>query len=212
MKDTNRSVKLETIDVYPELFKQALRYGLMLIITTGMPGSGKEEVLKVLMRTGLPIVRMGDVVRDHAKTNGIDTGDSGIGGYANDQRDEHGADVWAQRSLEIVNQISGSKDEDVVIDGSRSLHEIEHFKNNSDVKVIAVHSSPSVRFGRLKGRKRDDAPKTLEEFNARDNRELSWGIGNVIATADFLIVNEGSLNEFKGQVREVVGKLLARSF
>ena len=185
----------------------------MLFITTGMPGSGKEEVLKVLKRTGLPIFRMGDVVRDHAKTNDAGQGDSGIGGHADAQRKEHGPEIWAERTLERISTLeegSGEDMPDAVVDGSRSLKEIEYFKKNykGNVVVIAVHCSTKSRYSRLKRRTRSDAPKTYEEFSERDKRELSWGIGEVIATADHLIVNESSLNEFKGEVRRLVGRLL----
>ena len=143
---------------------------MMLIIVTGMPGSGKEEVIKVLKRTGLPIFRMGDVVREHASQSNVDTTDTGIGGYASSQREEHGKDVWAIRTLELIRK-DGSDDAslDVVIDGSRSLFEIEHFKSNfkGDVRVIAVHTSPKIRFDRLRGRNRSDAPKSFDEFKVR---------------------------------------------
>ena len=185
----------------------------MLIITTGMPGSGKEEVLKVLKRTGLPIFRMGDVVRDHAKANNVDGGDGGVGGHATSQREEHGPEVWAVRTLERISALKKDPQDampDAVIDGSRSLFEIRHFKKEyeGDVVIVAVHCSPKTRYSRLKGRKRGDAPRSIEEFQQRDDRELGWGIGEVIATADHLLVNEGSLNEFKGEVRRLVGRLL----
>ena len=44
-----------------------------------------------------------------------------------------------------------------------------------------------------------DAPRSREEFDARDERELSWGLGSLIALADVMIVNEG-LWKSSGQV------------
>ena len=186
---------------------------MMLIIITGMPGSGKEEVVKILNRSGLPIFRMGDVVREHAAKSNVDMTDIGVGGYASSQREEHGKDVWAARTLELIRKNGGEGDDaslDVVIDGSRSLFEITHFREHfkGDVYTIAVHTSPKIRFDRLKGRNRSDAPTSFEDFQVRDERELGWGLGSLIATADHLVVNEGSLDEYRSEIRHLVGKIL----
>jgi len=53
-------------------------------------------------------------------------------------------------------------------------------------------------------RKRSDDPKGWKVFIERDLRELSVGQGNVIAMADYMIVNEGALEEFKAKIREVL--------
>jgi len=63
--------------------------------------------------------------------------------------------------------------------------------------LMAVHSSPRTRFQRLQRRGRADAPGSWEEFLERDLRELSWGLGGLIAVADRMIINEGTLDEFR---------------
>ncbi len=37
---------------------------MRLVVVTGMPGAGKEELLNVAVSLGFPFVRMGDVVRE----------------------------------------------------------------------------------------------------------------------------------------------------
>jgi len=79
--------------------------------------------------------------------------------------------------------------------------------------LVAVHASPRERFRRLKSRGRPDDPTTWEEFVERDMRELELGIGNVIALADVMIVNEYyPLNvisqEALKRVREVLSKVV----
>jgi hypothetical protein len=49
--------------------------------------------------------------------------------------------------------------------------------------------------------------KSPTELNGRDERELSWGIGRVISLADYMIVNDGTLDEFKTKAREFIIKL-----
>ncbi len=41
---------------------------MRLILTAGMPGAGKEEFLTTASDSGIPFLRMGDIVREfHAK-------------------------------------------------------------------------------------------------------------------------------------------------
>ena len=55
-------------------------------------------------------------------------------------------------------------------------------------------------------RKRIDDTFSKEDFDERDKRELSWGIGEVIALADVMIVNEEGIEEFKKKVEKVLGE------
>jgi len=92
----------------------------------------------------------------------------------------------------------------------RSLDEIRTFKDafpEEKIIIIAVHSSPRKRFERLSKRGRSDDPKTWSEFEARDWKELKFGIGSVIALADYLIVNENHISEYKKEIERVAEKL-----
>jgi len=175
---------------------------MTILVITGMPGAGKEEFVSVAMSRGYDVVRMGDVVRAEAKAQRIEGSDKGVGGFANDERKKHGYDIWAKRAVKHV------KGDRTVIDGSRGLMELDIFKGElGDVLLIAVHSSPKARFPRLQSRGRADAPKTWEEFKARDERELSWGLGSMISMADVMLVNEGTLEEFKSECGSILEKL-----
>ena len=75
----------------------------------------------------------------------------------------------------------------------------ENFDNFSSVSVFACAKT---RFERLVLRGRADDPENYDDFLVRDKRELGFGLGEVIATADYLLVNEDSLEDFQEQVRE----------
>ncbi|HSV42622.1 MAG TPA: AAA family ATPase [Methanomassiliicoccales archaeon] len=169
-----------------------------------MPGAGKEEFVGVALSIGYDVVRMGDVVRAEAGRLSVANSDKGVGGFANEERQKHGYDIWAKRAAEHV------RSDRTIIDGSRGLMELEIFKERfgEDVRSIAIHSSPSTRFVRLKARARADAPRSLEEFNQRDERELSWGLGSLISMADIMIINEGTLEEFKSNCSQCLQKLV----
>ncbi|HEQ79072.1 MAG TPA: dephospho-CoA kinase [Euryarchaeota archaeon] len=183
----------------------------MFIITTGMPGSGKDELLKVFQQAGLFVARMGDVVRSHAMESGALGDDFSVGSHANSQRERFGQDIWAARTLELLcKEHDNLSDLNIVIDGSRSLFELEYFKKHlpKNVIVVAVHATSQERFKRLKKRARADAPDDYETFTAREERELGWGLGEIIKEADIIIDNNGTLEEFVKNVHEVADSLL----
>ena len=169
------------------------------LLLTGMPGSGKEEFLNIAREKGYEVVRMGDVVREHAEKKGISFEDKSLGSFAHEERVEHHEGIWADRTICNITE------ENTIIDGVRSTNEVNIFKSDlGDLKIVAIHASPETRFERLKERGREDAPKTWSEFNDRDHRELNWGLGRVIARANHMIINEGSLKEFYSESRKLL--------
>ncbi len=179
---------------------------MKILVTTGMPGSGKEEFLKCCESRGAKIVRMGDIVREKAKQFDLDSSDSSIGTLANDERKRYGMDIWAKRTIPYV---GGDL---VAIDGTRGPDEIRAFKHafGDDLKVIAIHACAKTRFERLLIRGRGDSPLTRVEFDLRDRRELDWGLGEAIAMADHMIVNESSLRDLKKKVDSLLNSILGK--
>ena len=173
---------------------------MKLILTTGMPGAGKEEFLLAASDSGIPFLRMGDIVREfHAKRSEEDR-DLSVGQLANLDRQRYGFDIWAKRAMEKM------YGDIFMIDGCRSMDEVRAYRNISDdVNIVGIFASPATRYDRLVKRGRDDAPKNIEEFQARDTRELGWGLGETMALADYMIINESSLEDFKRDVKKLMG-------
>lgn len=167
-----------------------------MIIVTGMPGAGKDEFIKVAKSRGLKDYHMGNVVRKYAKDSSVGINDSEIGAFATDERKKHGMDVWAERTSQCVDDPFSA-----IIDGLRNYEELEYFRKKfSDVIVVAIFANRKDRLDRIMKRDREDDIRSLEELVSRDNRELSWGLGNVISLADYMIVNDRSLEQFKKDV------------
>jgi dephospho-CoA kinase len=176
---------------------------MAIIILTGMPGSGKGEFVAVAQKLGYEVVTMGDVVRAEAAVQGIAGDDRGVGGFANAERQRCGGDIWAKRTLPHI------RSDRTIIDGSRGTDELTLFRASlgERLRVVAIHTAPQERFRRLQRRERPDAPKTWEEFANRDRRELSWGLGGLIALADIMLVNDASLAAFRSNVRRLLQEL-----
>ncbi len=166
---------------------------------TGMPGSGKTACAKFAAARNIPVVRMGDLVWAEVKSCGLELTDLNVGTLATSERQEHGYGIWAARTVPVVEE-KHSNSTAVIIDGIRGDAELKVFQERFGARFVnvALHSNPKIRYERIvKGRQRADDVMSEDEFRARDERELSWGIGNAIALADHMIVNEGTLEDLK---------------
>ena len=140
-------------------------------------------------------------IRKEAKKRGMDQTPENLGKVTLKIREEEDAAIVAKRCIIRIKK----SEKDILIDGIRSLEEVEEFKQHiSNFKLIAIHSSPKTRFKRILRRNRVDDPKTWIEFKERDYRELSVGLGRVIAIADKIIVNEGTIKELKKKTCKVL--------
>ena len=109
--------------------------------------------------------------------------------------------MTVERIKEILNE--DNEADFILVDGIRSPYEVEMFKENFDnFSSVSIFACAKTRFERLLIRNRADDSDNYDGFLVRDNRELGFGLGDVIATADYLLVNEDSLEDFQDQVRE----------
>ncbi|MDD1775924.1 MAG: AAA family ATPase [Candidatus Methanomethylicus sp.] len=146
---------------------------------------------------GIAVISMGDIIREEADARRIVKTPSSLGNLMLQLRKEKGEHVVAKRCLEKIMNHPGI----VLIEGIRSIDEVNFFKENSKVCLIAVHASPKTRFDRLIKRDRPDDPKEWKTFYERDMRELGVGLGVVIALADKLFINEGTVAEISDTVK-----------
>jgi dephospho-CoA kinase len=90
----------------------------------------------------------------------------------------------------------------MLVDGCRSDTEVTVFRHNfGDLYVLGIFASPETRHDRLMRRARGDDSAELNAMYDRDRRELKWGIGNALALADGMLVNEGDLASFRTAAR-----------
>ncbi|RLE57696.1 MAG: dephospho-CoA kinase [Thermoprotei archaeon] len=179
---------------------------MKLVLLTGLPGSGKSLVAKLLSEyLRAPTVNMGDVVREEARRRGLPESREVLSNIAIELRKNYGSDAIAKLTYEYWLRKLEGRAEVVIVDGVRSWDEVNYFKQRfGDVLVVAVHASPRTRFRRLRERGRSDDPRSWIEFVKRDLAELSMGVGTVIALADYVITNEkNSLTELESKVREL---------
>ena len=194
---------------------------------TGLPGSGKSIISRIAKNEGIHIISMGDVVRDEALRLKCSSGEAAV-----KLRKKYGNNVVADRCVaEIKNYSRNNRNENTstkiyktynkgknnkkryrkieqdifIIEGIRSPYEVSYFKKHfKNFKIIAIHSNPNERFNRIRRRKRSDDTQSFSKFLERDKRELKFGIGDVIATADYMLINEGPIPKFKNNVKVLI--------
>jgi dephospho-CoA kinase len=172
----------------------------VVLALTGMPGSGKSLVVNITREKGYEIIIMGDVIREENRKRGLAPTPENTGQVMLELRQKEGPATIAKRCLP---RIAATKNPKILIDGIRSLDEVAELQNHfPKLTLIALHASPQTRFSRLLKRDRPDDPKNWQTFRERDIRELTVGLGNAIAMAENMIINEGTLETAKQEVRQ----------
>jgi dephospho-CoA kinase len=171
---------------------------------SGMPGSGKSIVSDLAAEKGAIIVSMGDIVREEAKKRG-----EGSKETAQNLRAEHGPYIVSELTIKKIKKLQDDGVENlIIVEGIRSHHEVEMFKENfENFIILSVFTNPTIRFERLKLRMREDDSQDYEGFQKRDYSELGFGIGNVIALSDKIIINESDLESYKKEISEYLEDL-----
>lgn len=171
----------------------------------GMPGAGKSLAVKIAKERGCAVIVMGDEVREEARRRGVEATPENMGKIMLELREKEGVEAIAKRCLPKIEKAEQAM---VLVEGIRSLEEVDAFRKKlGNFRVIAIHASPETRFKRLFHRARSDDPKTRKIFVERDMRELSVGLGKVIALADYMIVNEGTAREAEDKIRQILKEI-----
>ena len=171
---------------------------------SGLPGSGKSIVSDLAESKGAIIVSMGDIIREEAKKRGESTKET-----AKNLRKEHGEYIVSELTIKKIKKLQDEGVENLVmVEGIRSHHEVEMFKENFDNFIIlSIFANPCIRFKRLQKRMREDDSQEYSGFKKRDETELGFGIGNVISLSDKLLINESDIESFTEKINEFLEEI-----
>jgi len=169
-----------------------------------MPGSGKSTIVSALKARGLEALNLGDGVRAEAKRRNLEPTGDNLGKLMLELRKTNGAGAIAEL---LTESIKNSQSKVIIVDGVRSITEVEVLRNVGSVKLLSIEATADTRYKFLSSRGRSDDPITREKFEERDNRELGVGIGESIAIADETIVNSDiTLDELTERAHKVIEK------
>jgi len=179
---------------------------MKVVSIVGMAGSGKSEVAKVFENNGFAKVRFGDITDREVRKRGLELNEENERYIRQQLRKEHGMSAYAKLSLSRIDYLL--KSVDVIVDGLYSWEEYTLLKRRygDRFSVVAVWASPQTRYVRLT--KRLIRPLTVEEAISRDTAEIEdTNKGGPIAMANFVILNDSSLEALEKETRRVIAAL-----
>lgn len=172
--------------------------------TVGYPGSGKGEAATVARRLDIPVVTMGDVIRDECRARGLPQTEDALGIVATHLRERDGPAAIAERCLPLVRAAHVAYG-DVLVDGIRGYAEVDRLQAALGDRfcLIAVDAPFEVRRERIADRGRDPTADGVEDLRRRDRREEGYGMAEAFDAADTVVDNSGSLEAYQSALERV---------
>jgi dephospho-CoA kinase len=181
-----------------------------IIAIVGLPGAGKTVVIDYLMeKHKWPKVYFGDVTFDEMKSRGLEINEKNERATREDLRAKYGLLHYANKVVEKIGKIKNS--ETILVESLYSWEEYLLFKKDFglDFKVIAVYTSPKVRYERLASRK--VRPLTPEEAESRDYAQIvNITQAGPISMANYTVDNNGSFDSLYSQIDKIITELQAK--
>lgn len=165
----------------------------MIIGLTGENCSGKGTVAEYLMKKGFYYYSLSDVIREELAKEGREPTRAAMIEKGNLLRKEFGPGGLA---VKIKERLDGHKN--YVVDSIRNEAEALEMGKIDGFFLWNVSASPELRFERMKNRKREGDPKTLEEFRRMEDIERKssdasrQSLEDAAKHADLKVKNEGS--------------------
>lgn len=183
----------------------------IILGTAGEIASGKDAVGDYLaLKYGALKLRFSQPLRDILDRVHLDQNRENMAKLSLYLRKAFGEDIL---SKVILDEAEASDIEFVVVDGIRRFPDMVHMETDPNFYFCYVDASPEVRFERLTKRRQnvDDATKTAVQFEKDAKLETEAGIAELKERAEFVIDNDGTLDELHAQIDGVVEALKKRS-
>ncbi len=184
----------------------------MIIGLTGTNGSGKGEVAKFLQETGFTYTSLSDVLREELRKQGREVTRENLTNFANELRLKKGAGC-----LGIIVASRLEVDTNYIVDSIRHPDEVEALRQCKNFSLFAVEAEPKIRFERVKVRAREKDTITYEAFVAQEAKEAAGKnptdqqLNKTIHSADAKIENNGTIEELRQKVKQVLQTLAMQS-
>lgn len=172
-----------------------------IIAVIGMCGSGKSEAVKFFTEHGYKRVYFGEVVMNEMKRLGLEVNEKNERETRENLRKEFGMGAMAVKSLPVIEELITHNN--VVIESLYSWEEFKILKDKfgDSFKLLTIYTTKALRYERLL--KRSFRPLSAGESKSRDISEIEkLDKGGPIAYTDYLIMNDGSLEEMNKKLEQ----------
>lgn len=174
----------------------------MLIGLTGTNSAGKGAVAEFIVKKGFAYFSLSDEIRNIMAEMGIPATRENMIEEGKRLRKEKGLGYLA----DIVLEKAG---ENAVVDSIRNPGEVNTLKKRNDFFLISVDAPIELRFQRAKERGRTGDGETLDDFKAKQEKEMNGSgseqnISECMKMADFTIVNDSTKEKLYKKIEEVL--------
>jgi dCMP deaminase len=182
----------------------------MILGVAGPYAAGKGEVVRFLRERSFAALSLSDVIREELAARGLEETRERMIEVGTELRAQHGDVVLAERLVARF-----EPDRNYVVDSIRHPAEVEALRAaRSHFRLIWVDADERLRVERLRARGRGGDPRSLDELRGLEGRELDSsdpGGQRLLAVrerADYVLRNDGSLEELEGALQEILKKSL----
>lgn len=185
----------------------------MILGITGTNGAGKGSVVEYLVaRKGFLHFSVRDRIVEEVKRRGLELNRTNIGETGTSLRREHGANYFTNTFLATALEQGA---ENVVIESIRTLAEADYLREQGG-KVIAVDAPVDIRYERVASRGTVTDNVSFEDFRLQEDAEYrpkdvsdstQMNVLGVIETADFVIMNDSTLEELHSKMELMLAQL-----
>jgi len=199
-----------------------------IIVVVGLPLSGKTTHCAVISKEkNIPMIETGTFVFKEVEKRGLEATPENVSKVAKECKSISDS-YFTERAIEYAMEHHADA-KAIMLNGVKAMSEVEFLRNKfseENVKIVSFHASPPTRYARLNNpdRMTSDRGKKSEEdeamradksrFEARDQKELGYGVGTLIALSDFIVNTEDkkwpyhsfeyTIREFRLIVEEII--------
>jgi len=171
---------------------------------TGLMACGKGTAAKYYKeKYSAPTFRFSTSMRDLLDRLYLPQSRENMSTISRITREAFGQDLYAKV---MAGDVGKAEHDIVIVEGIRRMDDVKELKKLSNFKLVAIEADMKTRYERLKvrGENSDDASKTWEQFQKDHELETEISIPPVMAKADIVVDNNGSVEDFYKQLDKLV--------
>ena len=181
-----------------------------ILAVVGMSGSGKSVVVDYLTEKGYPKVYFGGMIYKEMEKRGIERTEDGESEkeFREMIRETEGKDWVVRQVIEETHNLIKAGQKRIILDGVYSWTEYKSLKHEfpGSLIFVAVVVDKKLRYERVA--KRPERSFDAKAVRERDRSEIeNLEKGGPIAAADYYVLNNGTVEDVKNRVDEILKEI-----